>query len=65
MPRDPRRINRVLLKLESAWNLEPDWRLGQLISNLQGPGPQDVFYPEDEQWEERLDQFISERLEKK
>jgi len=50
-----------MAKLEDAWQLVPDWRLGQLISNLLGPGPQDVFHPEDDEWEKLLDAFIRER----
>jgi hypothetical protein len=56
--RDPKRIPRIVAKLEKAWELVPDWRLGQLISNLLGPGPQDVFHPGDEKWESLLDEFI-------
>jgi hypothetical protein len=59
--RDPDRIPRIVAKLERAWKLVPDCRLGQLISNLQGPGPQDVFHAEDDQWERRLDDFLENR----
>lgn len=58
--RDPERIDRILTKLGEAWHRAPEWRLGQLVSNLQGPGLQDVFHPEDEQWEAWLDTFIEE-----
>ncbi len=55
--RDPKRIPIIIKKLEEAWNREPNWRLGQLVSNLMGIGVQDVFHPEDEQWEKMLDEF--------
>lgn len=58
--RDPERIDRIAEKLRQAWHFVPDWRLGQLVSNLQGPGPRDVFFPEDELWEEMLDQFLGQ-----
>ena len=32
--RDPHRITEVLEEIEQLWRLHPDWRLGQLISNL-------------------------------
>jgi hypothetical protein len=59
--RDPERIDRVLAKLGEAWHRVPDWRLGQLVSNLQGLGPRDVFYTEDDKWEEWLDDLLAER----
>ena len=60
--RDPKRIDRIIEKLREAWKIVPDWRLGQLVSNLQGPGVQDVFFleddSEDESWENLLDKFL-------
>lgn len=32
--RDPNRIPVVLEQIEKLWRLHPDWRLGQLISNV-------------------------------
>ena len=32
--RDPERISVVLEQIERLWRAHPDWRLGQLISNL-------------------------------
>jgi len=67
--RDQNRIVRILSKLENVWKYNPDWRLCQLVSNLFGTGPQDVFYKEDDDLEERLDIFINlminEKLSKK
>lgn len=53
-----KRIDPIVEKLREAWKLVPDWRLGQLVSNLQGAGAHDVFFPEDEQWDKLLDAFI-------
>ena len=58
--RDPKRIPQIIKLLEEAWKIVPDWRLGQLVSNLMGSGSQDVFFPEDEQWEEMIKIFIEE-----
>jgi hypothetical protein len=52
--RDPQRIDRILELLREVWKIYPDYRLGQLISNLLGPGPHDVFFLEDDEMEELL-----------
>lgn len=57
--RDLNRIPSVVKKLEVAWKLVADWRLGQLMSNLHGLGRQDVFNTEDDELEKMLDRFIS------
>lgn len=54
--RDPKRIKSIIKLLEQAWELVPDWRLGQLISNLVGGG--DIFHYEEEDWEKLLKAFI-------
>jgi hypothetical protein len=56
--RDPERIERIGVKLIAVWELHPDWRLGQVISNLCGGmsgGRKDVFFPEDYDWEKWID----------
>lgn len=63
--RDPARIDRILKKLRQVWHEVPDWRLGQLVSNLIGPGRQDVFFPEDTQWEAFLDDYLARIAEGK
>lgn len=50
----------MIKKLEQAWLEVPDWRLGQLISNIQGIGRQDVFHTEDEDWETFLNNFLKD-----
>lgn len=45
--RNPARIDEIIELLREWWKTNPDHRLCQLVSNLQGPGPQDVFYLED------------------
>jgi len=56
--RDPSRIPRIIKKLEKVRKMHPDYRLGQLVSNLQGPGFHDVFYMEDDEWEDLLDHVV-------
>jgi len=34
MTRDPERIDRILGLIGVTWKRVPDWRLGQLLSNL-------------------------------
>lgn len=52
--RNSNRIPRIVAALERAWLRHPNWRLGQLVSNVIGPGVQDVFFPEDDKWEKAL-----------
>ena len=40
--RDERRIDRVLNVIGDYWKIVPDWRLGQLITNVFGN--RDIFY---------------------
>ena len=58
--RNPERIERIINKLGVACGLVPDWRLGQVISNLLGPGPHDVFYVEDDEWERLIDEALGD-----
>jgi len=54
--RDPKRIKRVISKVEELWKVNPDWRLTQLIMNVLSMNS-DPFYIEDEQLEKALDDF--------
>ena len=58
--RDPNRIGRIIVKLQAAWQLGPDMRLGQLLVNLGGPHAEDdVYETPDDLWETQLDEFIA------
>ena len=48
--RDPKRIERVLAELRSAWYCYPDMRLGQLIESAAATAPKahEAFYLEDD-----------------
>jgi hypothetical protein len=54
--RDPARIEAVLHLLRTVWELNPDWRLGQLLVNIirpKQPCPE-VFYIEDDELVRRI-----------
>lgn len=48
--RNPKRIPKIMKELEEFWKQNPDWRLGQVISNLNHEimGNNDPFYVEDD-----------------
>lgn len=49
MSDERRALQRAILEeLRWVWEAHPDWRLGQLVSNLMGMGRQDVFFLPDE-----------------
>ena len=56
--RNPDRIPEVLKELEEFWKQNPDWRLGQVISNFSYEimGNNDPFYIEDKDLLELLKQ---------
>lgn len=47
--RNPERIPKIIKELEEFWKQNPDWRLGQVISNLSYElmANNDPFYMED------------------
>ena len=51
--RDPNRIYKMCQRLAACWSKVPDWRFGQLISNVLGQyvaeTGRDIFFPEDEE----------------
>jgi hypothetical protein len=53
--RDPKRIKRILNKIEECWNKYPDFRLGQLLINAT---QKDIlYYFEDDDLEVAIDAF--------
>ena len=54
--RDPKRIDRICDLLKILWKQVPDWRLGQLISNV--IERQDPFYIEEEDMEKLLECYL-------
>ena len=51
--RDPKRIPGFCNRLARVWEQVPDWRFGQLMSNVlsefQAQKHRDIFFPEDEE----------------
>ena len=51
--RDPKRIRKYCDQLADMWERVPDWRFGQLISNVLGEyvaeTKKDIFFPEDDE----------------
>lgn len=61
--RDPNRIPEVLEEIEHLWRLHPDWRLGQLISNLAAwsdPVEGSVYDIEDDALVEEVHRHLSQ-----
>lgn len=62
--RDSKRIDRFCNELKSVWRIVPDWRFGQLMSNMLGAFSQktekDFFFAEDEELMEFFIQYICE-----
>jgi hypothetical protein len=63
--RDPKRIPKIIEKLQKVWEQNPDLRLGQLIVNLvprnrDSMWVSDPFYVEDNEWESSLDSRLEE-----
>ena len=57
-PRDPERIKPMLERLEEAWKLYPDMRLGQLLIVIAKSN--NLFGLEDDILYERLQEYIDE-----
>lgn len=61
--RDPSRINRFCARLAKAWAMVPDWRFGQLISNVLGAycseTGRDIFFPEDDELFDFIEKYIA------
>ena len=61
--RDPKRIDEFCRMLAYYWHRVPDWRFGQLISNVfgayQAETHKDIFFPEDHEFLEFFDKYFS------
>lgn len=56
--RDINRIDGILASIGEIWKKVPDWRFMQLICNLQSACGQDMFYFEDDRFEEVLHKYF-------
>lgn len=61
--RDPERIRLMLGKLEEAWKIYPDMRLGQLVAVC--AGSENIFGIEDDIMLERIQLYINSMEEKR
>lgn len=61
--RDPKRIDRYCDKLKALWHKVPDWRFGQLMSNMLGEyvgeTHMDIFFPEDKELFDFFEKYIN------
>lgn len=48
--RDPKRINLFLQTLEEYWTMVPDWRFGQLITNISRFYGGDIWFLEEDEF---------------
>jgi len=61
--RDPKRIGRILEKIEKLWENSPDLRFGQFMQNIFGSAIKDqpIYFKEDDEVEEILDYLIGRK----
>lgn len=61
--RNPKRINKFCDRLAACWHRVPDWRFGQLMSNMLGEyvheTKKDIFFPEDDEMIEFFEKYIN------
>ena len=61
--RDPKRIREFCNRLAACWECVPDWRFGQLISNVLGKyvskTGRDIFFPEDKEIIEFFEEYFA------
>lgn len=60
--RNVERIDPIIDELRNIWKANPDWRFGQLVSNVFGEimhknNVRDMFFPEDKFWLEELKKY--------
>ena len=58
--RDINRIDEVTKILAVLWKRVPDWRLGQLLNNLQRHENNDLFYYEDRKLLDAIEDMLTE-----
>lgn len=64
--RDPKRIRKFCNQLATLWERVPDWRFGQMMSNLLGAfvadTKRDIFYPEDDELFEYFEEYFNKEI---
>lgn len=60
--RNPKRIDEFCARLAACWHKVPDWRFGQLMSNILGEyvaeKKRDIFFPEDDEMIEFFEDYF-------
>ena len=56
--RNPKRIKPFLKKIEKLWLQHPDYRFGQIIHLLASEIGKNIFFPEEKEWEEKIDNLL-------
>ena len=56
--RDSNRIPEVIKTIEKLWKQYPDWRFMQLVCNIQKAYGSDMFYVEDNEFVEFINQMV-------
>ncbi len=59
--RDPERIDVFCDKLKEYWHKVPDWRFGQLVSNIFGQSDTNQFYCEDDYTMKLFERFFDRK----
>lgn len=61
--RDIKRIRKFCNRLAAVWEKVPDWRFGQLMSNMLGDyvaqTHKDIFFPEDDEMITFFERFMN------
>ena len=58
--RDPNRIDDFLKELGKIWKERvPNWRFGQLISNLQSSMKRDIFFMEEDEFLKVVKEYLN------
>lgn len=63
--RDINRIDKFCQRLAKVWKKVPDWRFGQLITNVFGTLENDPFFPEDDEIIETFEKFFTNNTKEK
>lgn len=63
--RDINRIDKFCQRLAKVWKKVPDWRFGQLITNVFGTLENDAFFPEDDEMIETFERFFTNNTKEK
>ena len=65
--RDPQRIRKFCNQLATLWERVPDWRFGQLMSNVLGAfvadTKRDIFFPEDDELLEFFEKYFNGEID--